>query len=248
MSNALTAPAKKYKWLADLIDDRHELIEQLSVFNLSPRQEQLVKVLVDGGVEPLSELLKPINMSMTEFFEILRETRSAISEYKAKELIDVYRPRVVRAVLEGGLIKKRICSTCYGDKEIANTKTGELRKCLTCSGTGEIEIHPEHDRQKTALQISGVLAKQGPGIAVTFNNNNSSSAGDFRSSSDFRGITDNLMYRAKAVDAAVVKVEEEKEKEAKDAVQEVKDVQEVQEAQEAQIVSGLKISRPFGKH
>ena len=248
MSNALTAPAKKYKWLADLIDDRHELIEQLSVFNLSPRQEQLVKVLVDGGVEPLSELLKPINMSMTEFFEILRETRSAISEYKAKELIDVYRPRVVRAVLEGGLIKKRICSTCYGDKEIANTKTGELRKCLTCSGTGEIEIQPEHDRQKTALQISGVLAKQGPGIAVTFNNNNSSSAGDFRSSSDFRGITDNLMYRTKAVDAAVVKVEEEKEEEAKDAVQEVKDVQEVQEAQEAQIVSGLKISRPFGKH
>ena len=248
MSNALTAPAKKYKWLADLIDDRHELIEQLSVFNLSPRQEQLVKVLVDGGVEPLSELLKPINMSMTEFFEILRETRSAISEYKAKELIDVYRPRVVRAVLEGGLIKKRICSTCYGDKEIANTKTGELRKCLTCSGTGEIEIQPEHDRQKTALQISGVLAKQGPGIAVTFNNNNSSSAGDFRSSSDFRGITDNLMYRTKAVDAAVVKVEKEKEKEAKDAVQEVKDVQEVQEAQEAQIVSGLKISRPFGKH
>jgi len=248
VSNALTAPAKKYKWLADLIDDRHELIEQLSVFNLSPRQEQLVKVLVDGGVEPLSELLKPINMSMTEFFEILRETRSAISEYKAKELIDVYRPRVVRAVLEGGLIKKRICSTCYGDKEIANTKTGELRKCLTCSGTGEIEIQPEHDRQKTALQISGVLAKQGPGIAVTFNNNNSSSAGDFRSSSDFRGITDNLMYRTKAVDAAVVKVEKEKEKEAKDAVQEVKDVQEVQEAQEAQIVSGLKISRPFGKH
>ena len=248
MSNALTAPAKKYKWLADLIDDRHELIEQLSVFNLSPRQEQLVKVLVDGGVEPLSELLKPINMSMTEFFEILRETRSAISEYKAKELIDVYRPRVVRAVLEGGLIKKRICSTCYGDKEIANTKTGELRKCLTCSGTGEIEIQPEHDRQKTALQISGVLAKQGPGIAVTFNNNNSSSAGDFRSSSDFRGITDNLMYRTKAVDAAVVKVEEEKEKEAKDAVQEVKDVQEVQEVQEAQVVSGLKISRPFGKH
>ena len=241
MSNALTAPAKKYKWLADLIDDRHELIEQLSVFNLSPRQEQLVKVLVDGGVEPLSELLKPINMSMTEFFEILRETRSAISEYKAKELIDVYRPRVVRAVLEGGLIKKRICSTCYGDKEIANTKTGELRKCLTCSGTGEIEIQPEHDRQKTALQISGVLAKQGPGIAVTFNNNNSSSAGDFRSSSDFRGITDNLMYRTKAVDAAVVKVEKEKEKEAKDA----KDVQEVQEAQ---VVSGLKISRPFGKH
>ena len=94
MSNALTAPAKKYKWLADLIDDRHELIEQLSVFNLSPRQEQLVKVLVDGGVEPLSELLKPNNMSMTEFFEILRETRSAISECKAKELIDVYRPRV----------------------------------------------------------------------------------------------------------------------------------------------------------
>lgn len=256
-TSALQLQNKKHKWLADLVDDRAALIEQLSVFNLSARQEQLVAALVDGGTLPLAKVLRSLKMSMTEFFEILREARSALSEYRAKELVDIYRPRVVRAAMEGALIKKKPCKDCKGAGEIADFRTGEMLKCYDCGGSGVIEIHPDHERQKTALQISGVLAKQGAGIAVTVNNTNNQVEG-FRSSTDFRGITDRLMYASvqKSVDTEFTALPEKKEEEKEAPAVEVVEapvVVEVQAPEPPQEVSPPQdpiavAAKPVGKH
>jgi hypothetical protein len=190
-------------WLTELLDDRDKLIEQLTTYTVSPRQEVLVHFLIEGGKvkkkEDIRTILGKIPMSMPEFFAIVREIRAGLSKFRADEMLDVYRPQVVEAVMQGALPVDKVCDTCFGSGQIPAKK--DFRDCWKCAGTGKLVVQPEHARQITALKISGVLERENPNTVVNVNN---AMNGSWRSSPDFRKETDKIMY------ATVIDVKEEK--------------------------------------
>lgn len=187
--------------VAVAFEDKELLLSQLSHFVLSERQELLVAALLKHRANPdipVRELLLEIPMSALEFMNILREVRTAFSDFKTKDIIDKHRPNVVEAVMKGALPKTNVCMECDGEGKIkvgAEEKEREV-KCKSCFGTGKITKEPEHERQVTALEVAGILKKGGPAVSVNVNN----SAGDgWRSSPDFRRETDKLLYSAPQV-------------------------------------------------
>lgn len=185
-------------------EDKELLLAQLSHFVLSERQQILVQALEEAARypgKPVREILLAIPMSPLEFMHILKEVRTAFSDFSTKAIIDAHRPKVVEAVMKGALPKTRICLDCNGVGKTYVHVNGEKEEsiCKACFGEGKITKQPEHERQITALEVAGVLKKGSAAVEVNVNNN----AGDgWRNSPDFRRESDKLMYSA--VDAVVV--------------------------------------------
>lgn len=189
--------------VAVAFEDKEVLLTQLSHFVLTERQQLLVDALLlhraDPG-KPVREILLEIPMTALEFMNILREVRTAFSDFKTKDVINHHRAKVVEAVMKGAMPKTNACVDCEGTGKITvNEEKGTTRLCRPCFGSGKITKEPEHARQITALEVAGVLKKGGPAVEVNVNN---SSGDGWRSSPDFRRETDRLMYGT-AIDVEV---------------------------------------------
>lgn len=197
-------------WLTELVKDRDRLVEQLTAFIVSPRQEALIDGILKASPNTtfdIRKVLAQIPMSMPEFFGIVREVRAGLSKFQAEEMLDVFRPQVVEAAMRGALPSEQVCEACFGSGQRSAKKSGkkadekeDFVPCWKCTGTGRVLTQPDHERQITALKISGVLEKENPNTVVNVNN----AVGGWQSSPDFRRETDKIMY-ASAVDVVDVK-------------------------------------------
>lgn len=227
--NALLIAREKYrKDSKDLevavqaaLEDKEVLLEQLSYFVLNDRQKLLVAALTAAKAHPnksVNDILLTIPMSPLEFINILREVRMAFSNFQTREIIDVHRPKVVEAVMQGALPVTKVCVDCEGEGKltvVAPSGDTKTLMCKACAGEGKVTSKPDHARQVTALEVAGVIKKGGAGVAVTVNT--SGAPDGWRSSPDFRRETDRIMYEG-AVDVEVVeeKGEEEEDELARD--------------------------------
>jgi len=190
-------------WIADLLQDRNRLIELLTDFaGASPRQELLIKCLAEktqkGRDVELDVALRRIPMSRLEFYSTVKACRTTKSEFRTGQILDIFRPKVTKAVMEGALPVEHECVKCEGSGVVV--KKEKETKCTKCGGAGRYTVQPEHERQITALRISGVLQKEGAGTIVNVNNAVNT---ELRSSPEFRRDTDKLMY-ASVVDVAAI--------------------------------------------
>ena len=97
--------------------------------------------------------------------------------------------------------KFKTCLVCKGKGSLPPVKEGEDRvACLECEGIGRVDVAPDVERVKVALQIGGLL-KTGGGVVVDASTKTQINNGPLllvKSSPDFRTATDRLLYPGRA--------------------------------------------------
>lgn len=144
----------------------------------------LAKVCALGGV-PLSKLLK-----------MFKEATLARGQLLSLSRIAEKLPDVAAAVMDDAIPGERPCPTCNGLTTVMMSVGGPdaaptAVPCGNCKGTGLVRFVPDHDVQKTALQLGGLLQKGGNITQIVAQQNNGGGTGSF---DDLVGALDKVIY------------------------------------------------------
>lgn len=166
-------PSKIYAVLGMIADPRHD-------------KETLGQICALGGVG-LAELIAVFQSAATARGKMLAITRIAEAS-----------PDVAAAVMEEATPGVKACPRCLGAQKLPKPTADDptaVADCPDCSGLGTIYHRPDHDVQKTALKIAGLLdaGKGGVNIAVLQNQMNQSK-GDVGEFDTFMEGLDALLY------------------------------------------------------
>lgn len=151
---------------------REKLVAALSLAKLSERERQVVGMIADPDNDgrSLARICAQGEIGLGRLLGIFREAVLARGQVIAITRIAQKVPDVAAAVMEDATPGWRICLACLGAKQVEeknpDTKEMELVPCGRCNGRGEVYHRPDHDVQKTALQISGLLDKGGAKITT----------------------------------------------------------------------------------
>lgn len=166
-------PAKLFQVLGMIADPRHDA-------------ETLGHICAQGGVG-LGELMTVFQSAALTRGKMLAITRIAAAS-----------PDVAAAVMDEATPGVKTCPRCLGAMKLPKPTTEDpsaLTDCPDCSGLGTIYHHPEHEVQKTALKIAGLLdtGKGGVNIAV-LQNQMTHNRGDIGEFDTFMEGLDALLY------------------------------------------------------
>lgn len=180
---------------------------------LTVEEEILTNLLADPRNQgtSLAELCGRTGITIGRVLELFAKAEGA--QAYAKSLSKIYRrlPDVVGDVMERALPREKDCGACQGKGTITAKNGAENVEiaCVVCRGHGKVEIEPELERQKIALQLGGFLKDKG-GVNITNTTTNTSVTVNAmtKSTPDFRSATDRLLYphkeKAIVVDAETV--------------------------------------------
>ena len=182
----------------------------------TPEEETFLNHLADPryATRPIERICQDTEFTVGKLLAFLRKSYAAKSIFQAFDQIYDKLPLTAKDVMERSIPHKRLCKGCWGQGKI-DTKGGEDGesaqiepvRCRECNGEGWIEVVPEIERQKLALQIGGVLKPAG----TTIQQNTQMNVGIHvpRSTAAFRAATDKLLFptrEAAPVDETVIEV------------------------------------------
>lgn len=171
---------------------------QISTQPLTVEEEILANLLADPANQStsLAELCGRTGITIGRVLELFAKAEGA--QAYAKSLSRIYRrlPDVVGDVMERALPRTKQCRACKGRGTVPVKNGAEDVEiaCMVCDGTGQMEIEPELERQKIALQLGGFLKDKGGVNITTTNTTNTVNITPARSTPDFRSATDRLLY------------------------------------------------------
>jgi len=204
MSTTTDNEYKVYNQLEDAAGGRVELVAQLStVSSLSRREEYLARLLADprNDTRSLRTICEKADFTLQDFLKLMRPARFTAGIAEAMDRIARYIPDVAEDVMSRSRPYEDTCPNCGGVGKapitVTNRKTRKpettIETCTVCGGKGKITVTPDLERQKVALEISGLL-KRGTGINVGVQVNTPAATGPLTTTSAFRSETDRILY------------------------------------------------------
>jgi hypothetical protein len=175
------------------------------VASLSRREDYLARLLADPRNDTLSlrTICEKAEFSLHDFLKLLRTARFASGVAEAMDRVARYIPEVAEDVMSRSRPYEETCPNCSGAGTapitVTNKKTHKsettIQTCTVCGGKRKITVKPDLERQKVALEISGLL-KRGTGInvGVGVQVTNPSPSGPLTTTSAFRSETDRILY------------------------------------------------------
>src|SRR5207245_2850909 len=111
------------------------------------------------------------NISLNRLMDIFKEAVLARGKLLAFTRIAARVPDVAAAVMEEAVPGRKPCPVCEGVKTFVPEPTADIpnpspQACTYCQGAGVIYHQPDHDVQKTALQIAGLLERGGTKVTT----------------------------------------------------------------------------------
>lgn len=217
---------RAFRELEEAAGGRDGLVARLSHGAASKEQEYLLGLIADpdNDARSLATICGMARVSVGHFIQMLKESGLARAQLAAIDKVSELLPQVAQSVMEQALPHFRRCPSCRGTKRIrTKSKDPETKQwveeeeeCGACDEEGMVEVMPTHEREKTALEIGGLLKRggsiniqQGVQVKTTLG------GGSAKTSSNFRTLTDQLMYgkfetkEEEAVEAEVVEVRED---------------------------------------
>lgn len=149
---------------------RGKLVSTLSAMQLPKDLEVVLGMIADPrrDQETLAQICIGAGVGLAQFLKTFQEAATTRGKMLAITRIAEKVPDVAVAVMDGATPGWRECFACMGTRVIEVAKPTEedptaiaIVACGTCGGRGLTYNQPDHDVQKTALKISGLLESGG---------------------------------------------------------------------------------------
>lgn len=183
-----TANPSVTKALADAIETfeaqlggRGALIAALSVTLQTEEIASMVSVLGDpqNDLKSLAQICAEYGYAPAEILHAYQSAMVGRSRLLSLKTVSEAAPAVVEDLARKSVPYSAICADCHGrgkvHRERLDPKTGERtpreEDCLTCAGVGSVRVEADRTAQDRILDMTGLLPKAGPGIAIGIQNN-----------------------------------------------------------------------------
>lgn len=211
---------------------REKLVEHLNHSALTGEQEYLVSMIADPANEKksLATIAKIAKVPFGQVIKFFQDAGFAKAHLAASRKIWKRLPAVAEDVMAKAVARDLTCPECVGVGELtyytkpSGWKKGdpldsEVKACWKCQGLKTVRVEPEHEVQKTALEIGGLL-KRGVqvGVNVGVQTNNSFAMLGVDHLKNFRAASDRILFPSRrgqgapegeTVDAEVVPTQSE---------------------------------------
>lgn len=157
----------------------------------------VIRLIADPRMDArsLRDICRAGRVSMGELIEAYKRGVYAAMQVQVMATIATQTPAVVKDVFDRSVAHYVPCEACSATGTITSLSKPDdpPKPCTACGATGQQLVQPTLDRQKVALELSGVLGKKGPLVSITQRavNVSDSSAAGF---SKLIAATDKLLY------------------------------------------------------
>lgn len=154
---------------------RQKLISTLSTAQLPQPIARILGAIADpanDGVS-LAKVCAAHDVSLSKLLDMFRTALLARGRLAATVRIATALPEVAQQVMEDAVGGERICSDCLGACRVSEPTPEDSERtvpCALCRGRGKRQFTPDHEVQKTALKIGGLL-ESGGGTKIAVNQN-----------------------------------------------------------------------------
>lgn len=190
--------------LETAIGGRDQLVSGLSMVPGMTQEEQTILYLLADPANAKKSLASLVGRTGTTVGRVLELfCKGDFAEAYVRSIRRVYRmlPSVAEDAMSRAVGKWKTCFVCKGKGSLPPKVEGEDgAACLDCEGLGRVDVAPDVERVKVALQIGGLL-KTGGGVVVDASTKTQINNGPVvlvKSSPDFRTATDRLLYPGRA--------------------------------------------------
>ena len=137
------------------IGGRAKLLETLQVASDAPEVDQVVTLLLDPryGGWSLRRLCKAANLTIADLFAAYKKALIVKAHLQATQVVADHLVAVVDDVMRRSQPHEAPCDACLG--------VTQTPPCPLCRGTGKLQVQPDLDRQKVALELGQLLTKGG---------------------------------------------------------------------------------------
>lgn len=141
---------------------RPKIIATLMSADLPPKLARFVGALADPAHDhdSLAVVATTSGISLSLLQKTVAEARRTRAHLLATTKIAERTPDLAAAIMDDAIPGMRVCETCLAAGTIAAPTPEDptaTAPCPACRGRGEVRHHPDHDVQKTALRIAGLL-------------------------------------------------------------------------------------------
>ena len=151
---------------------RTKVLTALLTAPLTVEQEQVVALLGDPANEALSlaDVCYMAGVSLPGFLRLIQDALLAKARLLSLRQVADQMPTVAGDVMELAQRSTQVCKRCKGLGTV--TKRGKKEEdptqevCPSCDGDGTALYTPTLDRQRTALELGGLLDQKGGGVTV----------------------------------------------------------------------------------
>lgn len=179
---------------------RQKLVATLVTAQLDDATSQLLGAIADPqhDTESLAKICALYGVAPAGLMKVFRTAVLTRGQMIATARIAEKAPDVAAAVMEDAIPSDRTCPKCLGARLVDKPTAADpnaTEECGLCHGHGTIRFVPDHDVQKTALQIAGLL-ERGGGVKVTtlVANQNLNAGTDSGSYDKLIGALDGVIY------------------------------------------------------
>lgn len=144
------------------VGGRARLVSALSLAHLPPEIDLILGMLADPthDGESLAQICALAGVKFAKILPVFKEAVKARGQVISTARIAERMPDLAAAVVDDAIPGWRECRECLGAREIAAPTPEDphaVKPCPECRGRGQVWFVPDHDVQKTALKISGLL-------------------------------------------------------------------------------------------
>lgn len=172
------ATAASFAAFEAVVGGRAQLCAKLALVAQSRDDEYVVGLLADPRYdhEPLAGLCRIGKISLKRLMELYRDAALVSSQVRSIERVADRLPAVAEDVMARATEHRVTCGTCQGACTITVQDPPEKKgdepppprqvACPACRGYGSVIEQPDHEVQKTALEIGGLLARGKGGLTI----------------------------------------------------------------------------------
>lgn len=182
------------------IGGRDIFAESLAFAQLEGKQELFLRLLCDPARQKdnLATIARDAGLLPSAVLELFRTASAARASITAMGHLYERIPAIMQDLTSKAVDSTIVCPDCQG----VDNNPDSPESCMTCRGKGTILRASDYDRQKTSLEIAGLI-KKGGGVNVNVQQNNvSGQPGAFFSR--WTKTSDAAAYEVDAVDAKIV--------------------------------------------
>lgn len=152
---------------------RQKFVSTLSTAQLPVEVERVLGAIADPANDKLSlaRICALHDVSLPKLLDVFKAALMARGKLQAHVKIASRLPDVAAAVMDDAVAEDRVCGTCLGARTMPAPTPEDpdaTKSCGTCKGRGVVRHQPDHEVQKTALKIGGLL-ETGRGVSIAVN-------------------------------------------------------------------------------
>ncbi len=179
---------------------RARLVGMLSAAPLTKELRLVTHLIADpnNDHESLARICALGRVDLATVLKTLLSATKARAQAIAISRIGEKLPDVAAAVMEEAIPGWKLCPACLGSGQISRQPSEEdprtQQECTACKGLGQQWNQPDHDVQKTALKLGGLLDTHKGATLQMFNQQNVNNPGDTGTYDSLMSKLDDVIY------------------------------------------------------